>query len=100
MTSILINNILGLTYPYNIYVCDVYGNSCIYIAEVTTSIPPTIEIVLPLQFNTAPAVGIKIIASNGCERFKIFDCVPPIEKQFQDYEFFDFMDDIRYTFQN
>jgi len=75
MTSILISNILGLTYPYNIYVCDVYGNSCIYVAEVLTSIPPTIEIVLPTQFDMAPAVGIKIIASDGCERFNIINCI-------------------------
>jgi hypothetical protein len=75
MTSILISNILGLTYPYDIYVCDVYGNSCIYVAEVTTSIPPTIEILLPPQFDMAPAVGIKIIASDGCERFNWVNCI-------------------------
>lgn len=74
MTSITLLNITGLTYPYDIYVCDVYGNNCGYVAQVISSIPPTIEIVLPPPFNMAPAVGIKIITSDGCERFKIVDC--------------------------
>ena len=45
-------------------------------------------------------VGIKIITSDGCVKFKVFDCTVPISKQFQDYEFFDFMDGISYDFQN
>jgi hypothetical protein len=79
MTSITLLNITGLTYPYDIYVCDVYGNNCGYVAQVISSIPPTIEIVLPPPFNMAPAVGIKIITSDKCERFKIIDClnIPP-----------------------
>ena len=100
MTSITLNSITGLNYPYEIYVCDVYGNGCGYIAQINTSVPSSVEIVLPPPFNMAPAVGIKIITSDGCERFKVYNCVPPIGKQFQDYEFFDFMDDITYNFQN
>jgi hypothetical protein len=75
MTSITLNSIIGLTYPYDVYVCDVYGNNCGYISKVESSIPPTIEIVLPPPFNMAPAVGIKIITSDGCVRFKIIDCI-------------------------
>jgi hypothetical protein len=75
VTSITLTNISGLTYPYDIYVCDVYGNNCGYIAQVVSSIPPTIEIVLPPPFDMSPAVGIKIITSDGCERFKVIDCV-------------------------
>jgi hypothetical protein len=75
MTSIILTNISGLTYPYDIYVCDVYGNNCGYVAQVNSSIPPTIEIVLPPPFNMASAVGIKIITSDKCERFKVVDCI-------------------------
>jgi hypothetical protein len=75
MTSIILNLITGLTYPYDVYVCDVYGNNCAYVAQVNSSIPPTIEIVLPPPFDLAPAVGIKIITSDGCERFKVVDCI-------------------------
>ena len=74
MTSIILNLITGLTYPYDVYVCDVYGNNCAYVAQVNSSIPPTIEIVLPPPFDLAPAVGIKIITSDGCERFNIVNC--------------------------
>jgi len=100
MTTIDITNITGLNYPYNIYVCDIYGNNCILIATVSTNIPPTNTILLPPPFNMAPSVGIKIITSDGCVKFKVFDCTVPISKQFQDYEFFDFMDGISYDFQN
>ena len=75
MTSIILTNISGLTYPYDIYVCDVYGNNCGYVSQVISSIPPTIEIVLPPPFNMAPAVGIKIITSDKCERFRVIDCI-------------------------
>jgi hypothetical protein len=75
MTSIILNSITGLTYPYDIYVCDVYGNNCGYISQINTPVPASVEIVLPPPFSTAPAVGIKIITSDGCERFRIIDCI-------------------------
>jgi len=75
MTSITLNSIIGLTYPYDIYVCDVYGNNCGYIVQINTSVPSSVEVVLPSPFNMAPAVGIKIITSDGCERFRVIDCI-------------------------
>ena len=75
MTSIILNSISGLTYPYDIYVCDVYGNNCGYISKIKTPVPPSVEIVLPPPFDMAPAVGIKLITSDGCEKFIIFDCI-------------------------
>jgi len=75
MTSIILNSITGLTYPYDIYVCDVYGNNCGYIAQINTPVPASVEIVLPPPFDMAPAVGIKIITSDGCERFRVIDCI-------------------------
>jgi hypothetical protein len=75
MTSIELTLITGsITIPYLIYACDVYGNNCILIANILTTVPPTNTIFLPPQFNTAPAVGIKIITNDGCERFEIFNC--------------------------
>jgi hypothetical protein len=75
MTSIILNSITGLNYPYDIYVCDVYGNNCGYISQINTPVPASVEIVLPPPFNVAPAVGIKIITSDGCERFNVYDCI-------------------------
>ena len=79
MTSITLNSITGLTYPYDIYVCDVYGNNCGYIVQINTSVPSSVEVVLPPPFDMSPAVGIKIITSDKCERFRVIDCIniPP-----------------------
>ena len=76
MTSIEITSITGsITMPYTVYACDVYGNNCIIVASIGTTVPPSNTIILPYQFNTAPAVGIKIITMDGCERFETFSCV-------------------------
>ena len=75
MTSIILNTIIGLTYQYDIYVCDVYGNNCGYISQINTPVPSSVEIVLPPPFDMSPAVGIKIITSDGCERFRVIDCI-------------------------
>ena len=74
MTSIEIANITGLSYPYQIYVCDVFGNQCVLIATINTSVPPSTNFILPSQFDNAPAVGVKIMTSDGCERFEIVYC--------------------------
>ena len=76
MKSIDITNITGLNFPYTIYACDIYGNNCILIATITTSVPPINSIVLPYQFNSAPAVGIKIITFDNCEKFHHIICNP------------------------
>jgi hypothetical protein len=101
MTAINIQSITGSNFPYTIYVCDVYGNNCVLIATIVTSVPPQNIIVLPPQFNTAPAVGIKVIYGDGCERFEVVYCesILPVPKQFQDYEYFEFMDFVLFDFQ-
>jgi hypothetical protein len=100
MKSISIYNITGLDFPYTIYACDIYGNNCILIATITTSVPPSNSILLPPQFDSAPSLGIKIITSDNCERFHTLNCSVPKKYQFQDYEDFEFMDFILYDFQN
>jgi hypothetical protein len=101
MTQIQINNVTGVTLPYNIFICDVYGNQCELVATINTPIPPSIIITLPLQFNTAPAIGIKVNDSLGCEKFTIANCIEtePVEKQFQDGDDFYFMDYEIFQFQ-
>ena len=74
MGSIELTNVAGFGYPYTIYVCDVYGNQCILVATIYSNVPPTNTIPLPFQFNSAPAVGLKLIAGNGCEHFEILYC--------------------------
>tara|TARA_R110000868_G_scaffold110762_3_gene299695 strand:- start:1034 stop:1336 length:303 start_codon:yes stop_codon:yes gene_type:complete len=100
MTQLQINNVTGVTLPYDIFICDIYGNQCILVATINVAIPPTITITLPIEFNMAPAIGIKIITPD-CEKFLILNCneLTPIEKQFQDGDDFFFMDYSIYQFQ-
>ncbi len=73
MTSIEITDVTGLSYPYTIYVCDVFGNQCLLLATINAPLPPSQTFILPTQFNTAPAVGIKLI-SHDCTKFNIVYC--------------------------
>jgi hypothetical protein len=100
MTQLQINNVTGLTIPYQIYICDVYGNQCILVATVNTAIPPTVTITLPPEFDTAPAIGVRL-NDLYCEKFVIINCkgLPPADKQFQDGDDFFFMDYSIYQFQ-
>lgn len=101
MTQIQINNVTGVSLPYDMYICDVFGNNCILVATISNPIPPSLTITLPPIFNTAPAVGVKIIGSDGCEKFVIINCIEtgPVEKQFQDGDDFFFMNYDIYQFQ-
>jgi len=101
MTQLVINNVTGVTIPYNIFICNVYGNNCQIVATVNTVIPPVATITLPSPFDTAPAIGVKVVDSLGCEKFLIINCIelPPIPKQFQDGDYFYFMDYDIYQFQ-
>lgn len=100
MTQIQINNVTGLTLPYEIFICNVYGNNCVLVATVNTTIPPVVTITLPPQYDMAPAIGI-LIKDLLCERFITLNCLdlPPIFKQFQDGDEFFFMDYSIYQFQ-
>ena len=97
MTTLQFTSIVGLNQPYTIYICDVYGAQCILVAYINTTVPINNIFVLPPQFNSAPAIGVKVITSDGCERFKIIYCSDDI-KDFMDLEDFFFMDGVGYFF--
>jgi hypothetical protein len=97
MTSLQFTSIVGLNQPYTIYICDVFGNQCILVAYIDTTVPISNTFVLPPQFNSAPAIGVKVITSDGCEKFKIIYCSEDI-KTFMDLEDFFFMDGVGYFF--
>jgi len=99
MTQLTINGISGCTSPYSIYVCDVYGNQCVLIATITGSATYPISFILPPQFNSAPAIGLKLVDANGNEKFGIIYCAPK-GKIFQDGEIFIFMDADIYIFED
>ena len=98
MTQVTINSIVGLIPPYSGFACDVYGNQCVYVGQITVT---PITITLPSQFDTAPAIGLKLIYSTGCEKLITLICIEaePVEKQFQDGDDFFFMDYQIFQFQ-
>jgi len=69
--QIQITSLTGLL-PADVFVSDVYGNNLSLLGSLT-SIPQTF--VLPIIFNFAPAVIVKIIDSNFCEEFQIKECI-------------------------
>lgn len=64
------------TVPILVYVADVYGNNQTLIGTITNTavIPPAARFFPPTLFDGAPAVMIKLIDANGCEKFQILDC--------------------------
>lgn len=74
MVTIDITTITGLTQPYNVYICNVYEQNCVLVSTINTIVTSPINIPLPTQYSTAPAVGVRIVASDGCSRFKVFYC--------------------------
>jgi hypothetical protein len=61
----------SITPPFSGIACDVYGNQCLYVGSGTTF---PIIFTLPPQFNSAPAVGILLIDSTGCQSFETVVC--------------------------
>ena len=100
MSTIEINGITGVTLPYDVYVCDVYGNQCVLVSTIDSTVPPVITITLPSQFDSAPAVGLKIIDSIGCQKFGILNCEVNKGKIYQSGEIFIFQDANIYIFEN
>jgi hypothetical protein len=99
MTQIEIISISGVTFPYELYACDVYGNQCVLVGTGDTPSPPSVIFTLPSQFDTAPAIGILMIDAINCERFYIGYCQVG-NKLYQDYINFQFMDFIIYRFED
>ena len=73
MTQIRIEAVSGAT-PINVYVADVYGNNQSLIGTITNTgvIPPAARFYPPSLFNTAPAIMVKLIDANGCEKNRSF----------------------------
>lgn len=99
MSLIQFTSITGITYPYTVYVCNVYGLDCVLVAVINAPVPAPVTIVLPPQFDSAPAVGIKVITTDGCERFNILYCTIEDNKLFQDGINFAFEDGFIYLFE-
>jgi hypothetical protein len=74
VSNLVLDNVTGIDLPYNVWACDIYGNNCILIATINTSIPPTITIPLPPLFDTYPGILIKVTDSLDCEYSEFSFC--------------------------
>jgi len=57
-----------------IYACDYYDDYCQLITGTSVTVPPTITLQLPIEFDNKPIVKIKIIDGDGCETSKLEVC--------------------------
>ncbi len=73
MNSVTINTI-SLNPDYQIYICDVYGNNCVFNSLIPLNVPPAITLTLPIVYSNSAAVGIKIINNGNCEKFEVINC--------------------------
>jgi hypothetical protein len=81
MRQIRIVNISGETYPVDVFIADIYGNYQTYLGTITSGTAPNppfssvnYTTQIPPIFNTAPAIMLLLVDSNGCRIFKILDC--------------------------
>ena len=76
MTRIEISAVTGGTLPINDYVSDYYGNYETLIYTITSGnvIPPATGVTLSSVFATAPAILLKMVDANGCEKIELLEC--------------------------
>lgn len=74
MTQIVFTGTTGITLPYNVYGCDIYGNNCILIATIQNLIPPSITITLPPIFDTYSGIRIKVSNCVNCDYSEFIPC--------------------------
>lgn len=99
MGQLIFSGVTGMTLPYDIYGCDIYGNNCILIATIYN--PPPVTLTLPPVFDGYPGITVKIKNCVNCDHSEFIVCgnfVPQI-KQFQDGDDFYFQDNVIYVFQ-
>jgi len=73
MGRIEITSVTGST-PISVYVSDAFGNFETLIGVIGGAVPPAEFFYPPSIFNTAPAVLLKLVFSNGCEVIKFLEC--------------------------
>jgi hypothetical protein len=77
MTQVRITEISGGTFPISVYISDVYGNNQTLLGVINSGpVPPNVEYntVIPIIFQTAPEIMLKLVDNNDCQIFKILQC--------------------------
>jgi hypothetical protein len=79
MNQIVINYIVGGTFPINVYVADIYGNNKSLIGTVSSAVPPQVffDVTIPPIFDGSTQLMLILEDINNCEIFKILNCEVP-----------------------
>jgi hypothetical protein len=79
MNQIVINYIVGGTFPINVYVADIYGNNKSLIGVVSSAVPPRVffDVTIPTIFDGSTQLMLILEDVNNCEIFKILNCEVP-----------------------
>lgn len=73
MTKIILTNLVG-SYPLRVYVSDIYGGNELFLGQINSSFTGSTEYNLPIVFDYAPQVTIKVIDSFNEIIQKQFNC--------------------------
>lgn len=73
MQTITLNTLNGIP-PYQVIFCDVAQTQCSGTTIITQTIPPSVTIDVPEQYQNVPEFLLKIIDSQNCEFSQIFVC--------------------------
>lgn len=73
MQTITLNTLNGIP-PYQVIFCDVAQTQCSGTTIITQTIPPSVSIDVPEQYQNVPEFLLKIIDSQNCEFSQIFVC--------------------------
>ena len=63
-TNININNISGAT-PFNVYLCDEFNITCVYINTIPSSSLPY-DFQIPIIMEGQVSFNLKVVDNNGC----------------------------------
>jgi hypothetical protein len=73
MQVIEITSLTGQS-PYDISICDISLTYCYVVATGVVSVPPTLELPIPVQLEGANQVLVVVTDSIGCEEFLLQSC--------------------------
>ena len=60
--------------PYNISICDLTLTYCYVVATGVVSVPPTLQLPIPVQLEGADQVIVVVTDSIGCQEFILQSC--------------------------
>jgi hypothetical protein len=89
-TNINISNISGAT-PFNVYLCDEFNITCLYIKTVPSSSLPY-DFQIPTIMEGQVSFNLKVIDNNGCTFYKNINMgpTPPCVESLCDMEGYSF----------